>query len=59
MVVCALSIQYVFHGIMHFHMSVLGIILALPAAFVGIRALAEADYNPQSGLGMLKIMRIS
>ena len=51
MIICALSIQYVFRGIMPFHLSILGTLLALPAAFVGIRALAEADYNPQSGLG--------
>lgn len=48
---CTFSVHYVFGSIIPWYYTLLAIALSLPMAVVGIRSLAEADYNPESGLG--------
>jgi uncharacterized oligopeptide transporter (OPT) family protein len=47
---CIFSVHFVFNGVIPWYLVLLGILLALPMAVVGIRALAECDFNPESGL---------
>ncbi|RYP41074.1 hypothetical protein DL767_001235 [Monosporascus sp. MG133] len=48
--VCVLSVHALFGGTIPWFYTVLAILLSLPMAVVGIRSLAETDYNPESAL---------
>lgn len=48
--ICVVTAQVSFSGIIPWYHVFLGVLLALPMAIVGIRSLAEADYNPESAL---------
>jgi archaellum biogenesis protein FlaJ (TadC family) len=50
--VCIFAVHIVFGDIIPWYSTLLAIGLALPMAVVGIRALAETDYNPESALRM-------
>jgi uncharacterized oligopeptide transporter (OPT) family protein len=50
--VCIFAVHIVFGDIIPWYSTLLAIGLALPMAVVGIRALAETDYNPESALSM-------
>ncbi|KAI0096582.1 oligopeptide transporter [Nemania sp. FL0031] len=47
---CIISVQVIFHSVIPWYFVLLAVILALPMAVVGIRALAECDFNPESPL---------
>ncbi|KAI1819344.1 OPT superfamily oligopeptide transporter [Xylaria intraflava] len=49
-IACVLSVRVVFSGTIPWFYTVLAILLSLPMAVVGIRSLAETDYNPESAL---------
>lgn len=51
-IVCTLTIHYIFGNIIPWHYTILAITISLPMAIVGIRSLAETDHNPESALGM-------
>ncbi|TAQ88175.1 hypothetical protein B7494_g3497 [Chlorociboria aeruginascens] len=51
-IVCTLVIHLIFGNIILWHYTILAIAISLPMAIVGIRSLAETDYNPESALGM-------
>lgn len=48
--ICIVSVNFVFGLVIPWYFILLAILLALPMAVVGIRALAECDFNPESGL---------
>jgi hypothetical protein len=50
---CTVAIHYVFENIMAWYYTILAVMLSLPMAVVGIRSLAETDYNPESALGIM------
>jgi OPT oligopeptide transporter protein len=50
-IACTIAVQYIFGRVIPWYYSLLAITLSLPMAVVGIRSLAETDYNPESGLG--------
>lgn len=50
--VCVLGVHLIFGNIIPWFYTVLAIVLSLPMAVVGIRSLAETDYNPETALGM-------
>jgi hypothetical protein len=52
-IICTLAIHAIFGNFIRWYHTVLAIALSLPMAVVGIRSLAETDYNPESALGML------
>jgi hypothetical protein len=49
---CTLAIYLIFGNSIPWYYTILAIALSLPMAVVGIRSLAETDYNPESALGM-------
>jgi uncharacterized oligopeptide transporter (OPT) family protein len=51
-IACTLAIHLIFGNIIPWYYTILAIALSLPMAVVGIRSLAETDYNPESALGM-------
>jgi len=51
-IICTLVIHFVFENIIPWYYTILAIAISLPMAIVGIRSLAETDYNPESALGM-------
>lgn len=51
-IVCTVVIHFVFGTFIPWYYTLLGIGLSLPMAVVGIRSIAETDYNPESALGM-------
>lgn len=52
LIVCTLAVHIVFGKIMPWYYTPLAIGLSLPMATVGIRSIAETDYNPESAIGM-------
>lgn len=50
--ICALAVHLVFGNIIRWYLTILAIALSLPMAMVGIRCIAETDYNPDSALGI-------
>lgn len=54
-IICTLAIQSIFGNFIPWYYTILAIALSLPMAIVGIRSLAETDYNPESALGMLPL----
>ena len=51
-IACISAIHFLFADIIPYYYTTLAIALSLPMAVVGIRSLAETDYNPESALGM-------
>lgn len=51
-IACTLAIHLIFGNIIPWYYTILAIALSLPMAVVGIRSLAETDYNPESALGI-------
>jgi predicted signal transduction protein with EAL and GGDEF domain len=51
--VCLISMGWTFGSINPWYYTLLSILLSIPMAVVGIRSLAETDYNPESALGAL------
>jgi hypothetical protein len=49
--ICTWVIHMLFRGLIKWYYTILAIGLSLPMAVVGIRSLAETDYNPESALG--------
>ncbi len=56
-VVCTSVIHFIFGNIIPWYYTILAIVISLPMAVVGIRSLAETDYNPESALGMFAMKR--
>lgn len=54
-IICTLAIHFIFGNFIPWYYTILAIALSLPMAIVGIRSLAETDYNPESALGMLPL----
>jgi hypothetical protein len=52
-VLCTLAVHAIFGGLIPWYYTILAIALSLPMAIVGIRSLAETDYNPERALGKL------
>ena len=50
-IACTIAVQYIFGRVIPWYYSLLAVTLSLPMAVVGIRSLAETNYNPESGLG--------
>ena len=50
-IMCCLAIPVVFNNIAPWYYTILAIALSLPMAVVGVRSLAETDYNPESAIG--------
>jgi uncharacterized oligopeptide transporter (OPT) family protein len=57
-IVCTLVIHFIFGNIIPWYYTILAIVISLPMAIVGIRSLAETDYNPESALGMFSEKRL-
>ena len=51
-IICVLAVHFIFGNIIPWFYTLLAIALSLPMAMVGIRCIAETDYNPESALGM-------
>ncbi|OAT13580.1 oligopeptide transporter [Blastomyces gilchristii SLH14081] len=49
-VICILAINFTFGNFITWYHTILAIALSLPMAVIGIRSLAETDYNPESAL---------
>ena len=56
--VCIIAVAYVFHGAMALYLTALAVLFSFPVSFVGIRALAEYDYGPQSAVGTPSFPRL-
>lgn len=54
-IICTLAIHFIFGNFIPWYYTILAIALSLPMAIVGIRSLAETDYNPESALGMFPL----
>lgn len=52
-IVCVLAVHLIFGNIIPWYYTLLALGLSLPMAMVGIRCIAETDYNPESALGMV------
>jgi uncharacterized oligopeptide transporter (OPT) family protein len=50
-VTCIISVKYVFGNIIATSTIVVAIMLSLPLSIMGLRAVAETDWNPMSGIG--------
>ena len=48
---CVLSVRYVFGDIVKVWTTIIAFIISLPLSIMGIRAVAETDWNPMSGIG--------
>jgi uncharacterized oligopeptide transporter (OPT) family protein len=54
-VICTLAVHTVFGRLIPWYFTMLGIALSLPMAVVGIRSMAETNYNPESALGLSSV----
>ena len=48
--ICVSAVQVSFKGAMPWYHVIVGVLITLPMAIVGIRSLAQADFNPESAL---------
>ncbi|KAI1411462.1 oligopeptide transporter [Hypoxylon sp. FL1857] len=49
-IICTVAVHVIFHDYIPWFYTLIGIGLSLPMAAVGIRSIAETDYNPESAL---------
>ncbi|KAK4197104.1 OPT oligopeptide transporter protein-domain-containing protein [Triangularia verruculosa] len=49
-IVCTIAVHFLFSELIPWYYTILAVLLLLPMAVVGIRSLAETDYNPGSTL---------
>ena len=52
-IVCILAVHSIFGNVIPWYYTLIALALSLPMAMVGIRCIAETDYNPESALGMI------
>jgi hypothetical protein len=52
LIICTSAVHFVFGNIIPWYYTPLAIALSLPMATVGIRSIAETDYNPESAISM-------
>lgn len=51
-IICTLAVHLIFGNFIPWYYTLLAIAISLPMAIVGIRSIAETDYNPESALRM-------
>lgn len=48
---CVMSVKYVFGDVIGVSTTIVAFVISLPLSIMGIRAVAETDWNPMSGIG--------
>lgn len=52
---CMAAVRYVFGDMISTPVTIIAIIVSLPLSIMGMRAVAETDWNPMSGIGELSV----
>ncbi len=55
---CTVAVRYVFGDMISTPVTIIAITVSLPLSIMGIRALAETDWNPMSGIGELSVSHL-